>query len=119
MPHSLTALVGLGIILGSNAPVQPVQSQAPAQTEIAPGSSISPLDTTSPETPSFVLMDQAGSDSLTAAGVPLPLTIGTSGLLAFGTLTHSTARNEKIKAPISEPHLAEPNRLEAWMPDRH
>lgn len=94
MSHSLTAVVGLGIILGSAAPAQPepVQSDELAQVEVAPGTSVPPLGTPHSRVPSFVLMNDVALGAALQAEAP---TIGTSGLTAFGP--------EGIRMPAYEP----------------
>lgn len=97
MSHSLTAVVGLGIVLGSAAPAQPepVQSNERARVEIAPGASIPPLATPQARVPSFVLMDESAPSATAQAEVPASLGIGTTGLTAFGP--------EGIRMPVYEP----------------
>ena len=86
MSHSLTAVIGLGVILGTAAPAQPepVQSDDLAQVEIAPGAAIPPLGSPHSGVPSFALMNDIAASAAMQAGVPASSIIGASGLTAFG-----------------------------------
>lgn len=96
MTHSLTLVAGLGLLMSTSAMAQqqPTASQDALQTEIAPDTSIQPLGTPTSQSPHFVLLNGATATSTEQAEVPTEMTVGTSGLLAFGT--------EGIRMPVFE-----------------